>query len=110
MPSAQRDIGAAEASLRAARCYALASLAEVDARAANGEPTMAAQRDAFLMAASHAAQVALHVVDTLHRTAGTAGIFDSSHLLRCFLDVHVACAHVSLQPLNLEIAGRRLLG
>jgi alkylation response protein AidB-like acyl-CoA dehydrogenase len=39
LPAVQRKVAAAEASLRAARCYALASLAEVDARTAAGEPT-----------------------------------------------------------------------
>ena len=61
------------------------------------------------MAAYHAAQTSMQVVDTLHRAAATSGIFDSSHLLRCFLDVHVAVAHVSLQPINLESAGRALM-
>jgi alkylation response protein AidB-like acyl-CoA dehydrogenase len=109
LPAVQRQVAAAEASLRAARCYALASLAEVDARAAAGEPTTPAQRDAFFLAAAHAARTAVEVVDTLHRAAGTSAIFTSSRLLRCFLDVHVAVAHVSLQPINLESAGRTLL-
>ena len=109
LPAVQREVAAAEASLRAARCYALEALAEVDARAAAGEPTTATQKDAFLMAAYHAARTSVEVVDTVHRAAGTLGIFNSSHLLRCFLDVHVAVAHVSLQPINLESAGRRLM-
>jgi indole-3-acetate monooxygenase len=109
LPAVQREIAAAEASLRAARYYALGALAEVDAHARAGEPTTPAQRDAFFMAAHHAAHVAVEVVDTLHRAAGTAGIFNSSHLLRCFQDVHVAVAHVSLQPINLESAGRSLM-
>jgi alkylation response protein AidB-like acyl-CoA dehydrogenase len=109
LPAVQRQVAAAEAALRAARAYALANTAEVDARACAGEPTSAAQRDAFLMAAHHAAQTSVEVVDCLHRAAGTAGIFTSSHLLRCLQDIHVAVAHVSLQPINLESAGRRLL-
>jgi indole-3-acetate monooxygenase len=110
LPAVQRAVAAAEASLRAARSYALAALAEVDARAAERVPTSPEERDAFMLAAYHAAQVSLDVVNGLHRLAGTAGIFTSSHLLRCFQDVHVAAAHVSLQPINLESAGRRLLG
>ncbi len=109
LPAIQREVAAAEAALRAARGYALATLAEVDARAAAGATTSPAQRDAFFMAAHHAAFVSVEVVDRLHRAAGSAGIFQSSHLLRCFLDVHVAVAHVSLQPINLEGAGRRLM-
>ncbi|MBV9168805.1 MAG: acyl-CoA dehydrogenase family protein [Chloroflexi bacterium] len=109
LPAVQREVARAEAMLRAARVYALDSLAEIDARVATGEPTTPAQRDAFFMAASHAARAALEVVDTLHRLSGTAGIFHSSRLLRCFLDVHVAVAHVSLQPINLESAGRSVL-
>jgi hypothetical protein len=53
--------------------------------------------------------VAADVVDALHRAAGTSGIFTSSRLQRCFADVHVAVAHVSLQAINLEQAGRRLM-
>jgi alkylation response protein AidB-like acyl-CoA dehydrogenase len=109
LPAVQREVAAAEASLRAARCFALSTLAEVDARATAGEETSPAQRDEFFMASHHAARVAVEVVDTLHRAAGTAGIFNSSHLLRCFQDVHVAVAHVSLQPFNLESAGRQLM-
>jgi alkylation response protein AidB-like acyl-CoA dehydrogenase len=109
MPAVQRQVGAAEAALRAARCYALAALAEADARVAAGMPTSEEQRDMFLITAAHVARAAVDVVETLHRAAGTVGIFESSHLLRCFLDVHVAAAHVSLQPINFEIAGRRLM-
>jgi indole-3-acetate monooxygenase len=102
LPAVQRQVAAAEASLRAARCYALATLADME-RAGDAE------RDAFFLAAHHVGQACVQVVDTLHAAAGTAGIFASSHLLRCFLDVHVAVAHVSLQPINLEPAGRRLM-
>ncbi len=109
LPAVQREVAAMEASLRAARCYALASLAEIDARLATGELIGASQRDAFFLTAHHAGRTSTDVVDTLHRAAGSAGILESSHLLRCFLDVHVAVAHVSLQPINLESAGRRLL-
>ena len=109
LPAVQREIAAAEASLRAARGYALAVLTEVDARAAAGVETSPAERDAFFMASHHAARVSLEVVDTLHRAAGTSGIYNTSHLLRCLQDVHVAVAHVSLQPYNLEAAGRRLM-
>jgi alkylation response protein AidB-like acyl-CoA dehydrogenase len=107
--SVQRQVAAYEAALRAARCYALASLKEVDARAAAGAPHSTADREAFLMAAHHAAQTSLEVVDGLHRAAGSAAIFTASPLLRCLQDIHVAVAHVSLQPVNLELAGRRLL-
>jgi alkylation response protein AidB-like acyl-CoA dehydrogenase len=102
LPAVQRQVAAAEASLRAARAYALESIAEVDAGVA--------RRDEFLLAAWHAAQTSVDVVGTLHRLAGTSAIFTSSRLLRCFQDIHVAAAHVSLQPINLEAAGRTLLG
>jgi indole-3-acetate monooxygenase len=107
LPAVQREVGAAEASLRAARTYALAALADVDARTERGEPSSAEQRDDFMLAAWFAAQTSVDLVDILHRLAGTAAVFTSSHLLRCFQDVHVAAAHVSLQPLNLELAARR---
>jgi indole-3-acetate monooxygenase len=110
LPAVQRAVAAAEASLRAARSYALSALGDIDARSATGLSTAAQERDAFMLAAWFAAQTSVDVVNTLHRLAGTAGIFSSSHLLRCFQDVHVAAAHVSLQPINLESAGRRLLG
>jgi len=109
MGALHREVGIAEAGLRAARAYALAALADVDARSTAGEPTSVEQRDAFFLAAYHAAQTSADVVDRLHRAAGTAGIFNSSHLLRCLQDVHVAIAHVSLQPINAELAGSRLL-
>jgi alkylation response protein AidB-like acyl-CoA dehydrogenase len=109
LPAVHREVGAAEASLRAARTYAISALAEVDARSKAGLPTSVAERDAFFLAAYHAAQTSVAVVDALHRAAGTAGIFTSSHLLRCFQDVHVAVAHVSLQAINVELTGARLL-
>jgi indole-3-acetate monooxygenase len=109
LAAVQREVAKVEAMLRAARHYAYATLAEVDARTAAGQPTTSVPRDEFFMSAHHAARAALEVVDTLHRLSGTSGIFHSSRLLRCFLDVHVAVAHVSLQPINLEGAGRNLL-
>ena len=105
----QREVAAAEAALRAARGYALATLGEVDARVAAGVSTTPAQRASFFMAAHHAARTAVEVVDTLHRAAGSVGIFATSRLLRCFLDVHVAVAHVSLQSFNLESVGLTLM-
>jgi indole-3-acetate monooxygenase len=107
MPSVQGQVAACEARLRAARAYALSALSDVDSL--EGRAPDAEQRDAFMLAAWHAAQTSVEVVDCLHRAAGTAGIFTSSRLSRCFEDVHVAVAHVSLQPINLEPAGRRLL-
>jgi alkylation response protein AidB-like acyl-CoA dehydrogenase len=109
LPAVQRQVASAEAMLRSARQYAYAALAEVDARTAAGQPTRPRQRDDFFLAAAQAARASLEVVDSLHRLAGTAAIFHSSRLLRCFLDVHAAVAHVSLQPINLENAGRTLL-
>ena len=67
-------------------------------------------RAAIRLAGAHAAESAAQAVDLMFNLAGTAGIYTSSRLERCFRDVHVAAQHINVAPSNVEMVGQYLLG
>jgi alkylation response protein AidB-like acyl-CoA dehydrogenase len=103
-------VGRAEALIRAARAYlheAVRSLPYTPQW--NGELSDDL-RATIRLAGAHAAQNAADAVDLMFNLAGTAGIYDTSRLERCFRDVHVATQHINVAPSNVEMVGQHLLG
>jgi alkylation response protein AidB-like acyl-CoA dehydrogenase len=103
-------LGRAEALLRAAR-----SLLYETVRALPYSPSWSTELDdgsraAIRLAGAHAAESAAQAVDLMFNLAGTAGIYTSSRLERCFRDVHVAAQHINVAPSNIEMVGQYLLG
>ena len=102
--------GRAEALLRAARSYLYQTVRELPYT-----PTWSTELDddlraAIRLAGAHAAESAAQAVDLMFNLAGTAGIYTSSRLERCFRDVHVAAQHINVAPSNMEMVGQYLLG
>jgi alkylation response protein AidB-like acyl-CoA dehydrogenase len=110
-PMAQADLARAEALLGAGRAYLFGELGTMWEDAVAGRPISLRARAAVRLAACHATQSAIQVVDLMYQTAGGAALFQSGRLDRCFRDVHAAGQHVAVSmPANLEPVGRVLFG
>ena len=135
-PATQAAVGAAEASLRAARALfyeaiddawtaaqkpapeRAAEAESVDAESAEAESVDAASADAasvrlrlgLRLAATHAVRTSAEVARAMYDLGGGTAIYDSSPLQRRFRDAHTATAHFQVNPSTWELAGRLLLG
>jgi indole-3-acetate monooxygenase len=105
----QQVLAEATAMHEASKGYFYAAAEALWAEMQEGESTAEARARARL-AASHAGNESVRVVDLLHRALATSAIMQSSPLDRQFRDIHTAAAHVMIGPLTYEAAGRVLLG
>jgi indole-3-acetate monooxygenase len=101
----QERVGRAEALLRAARSYLFATAGEVEAAPAEAPPQVLSRR----LAAAHAAQTAVEVVNMLYAAAGGSSIYATSRLERCFRDINTLSHHVQIAPGAFVAAGEALL-
>ena len=62
------------------------------------------------LAASEAVAAAARAVDLLYAAGGASVNYTNSPLERCFRDIHVVPAHVTVSAQMTEAAGRVLLG
>jgi len=108
--SAQAAIGDAEATLRAARALFYDTMAETWRRTVDGPPLGLTERADLLLAGAHAGRSASHVVDLMHRTAGTTGVYVRSRLERHFRDATTIRQHAFVSESRLETAGQVYLG
>jgi len=106
----QAGIAEAEAMLRSARGFFLATMEEAWARTTAGQSNTLAHRADLLLAGIHAAKTAAHVTDTMHRLAGTTGIYARSPLERYFRDAHTLRHHGFVSESKLESVGQVYLG
>jgi indole-3-acetate monooxygenase len=109
-PTAQADLGRAEAQLRAGRAFLLEAMEEIWEEAAAGRIPTLRQRAIARLAAAKAAEASAQAVDLLYNAAGGTALFESNPLERCFRDVHATTQHIGTQAANFELAGRVLLG
>jgi alkylation response protein AidB-like acyl-CoA dehydrogenase len=87
-------VGLADATLRSARAFLHETLAESWQRTLAGQPSSLAQRADLLLAAAHAMQSSVRVVELMHRVAGTSGIYAGNRLERHFRDAGTLRQHV----------------
>jgi alkylation response protein AidB-like acyl-CoA dehydrogenase len=106
----QAQVAQAEAALRSARLYLLASLAEVWASVGRVGALDLEQRVLIRLAASHAIQAARSVGDTVHLAAGATAIFTSSAFERRFRDLHAVTQQMQGRLAHFETVGQFLLG
>lgn len=110
-PIAQQRMGEGEANLRAARAFLFEAMGHVEdelwaGRDAPSGPTTQSAR----LACTHAANVSMHVVDSIHNAAGTTAIRMDSPLERKLRDSRGCATHRWVaHPLYAE-SGRILLG
>ncbi|WP_108661386.1 acyl-CoA dehydrogenase family protein [Acuticoccus kandeliae] len=106
----QASVGRAKASLLAARALLIEAMRELMAATDLGGQRLVEARATLRLAAAHAAESAVAIVDRLEAEAGAVAIFESCALERAVRDVHAAVKHVAMSPASYILAGRMTLG
>ena len=75
-----------------------------------GRATSTEERGALRAAMCHAARVTREVVTAMYELGSSSSLYTANRLERIFRDGHAAAQHGLLNPINLEPAGRILLG
>ncbi len=109
-PTAQADIGRAEALLCSARAFLFDATRDIWRTVTAGNAATLPQRAAARLAASHAAFASAQAVDLLFNAAGGTALYAHNPIERCFRDVHATTQHVATNATNFENGGRVLLG
>jgi alkylation response protein AidB-like acyl-CoA dehydrogenase len=109
-PVVQADVGRAEAAVQAARAWLFASVAEAWDAAEAGRELPARQRALMRLARANALTAAVQAVDLIYAAAGSASVYSTGVIDRCFRDIHAAGQHMALHPANYEVCGAVLLG
>jgi alkylation response protein AidB-like acyl-CoA dehydrogenase len=106
----QAMVGRVEAIYCAARAFLIETMTELMAATDIGGGRLDQARLRLRMAAAHAAETALRIVDMLMSEAGAAGLFESSLLERAGRDVQAATKHIAMNPTIYVTGGRVQLG
>jgi 3-hydroxy-9,10-secoandrosta-1,3,5(10)-triene-9,17-dione monooxygenase len=106
----QIDVARARALVESGRAFVERTWAGVIGKVERGAridvEDQALLRLSYVTAAEHAASA----TDLIRRTAGSAGIYESDRIERCWRDAHVVPAHAMVSPRAYERVGRVLLG
>ena len=106
----QESVASATATLRAASAGVDAAIEAAWRTAESGGELSVTERAGLRIAATHAAQSSVGVVDAAHRLGGAAALYRGSPLERRLRDIHTASQHMVVAPATLELSGRVLLG
>jgi alkylation response protein AidB-like acyl-CoA dehydrogenase len=109
-PSTQAKVGLADAILRSATRFLNEVLAESWRRTLVGQTSSLAQKADLMLAAAHAMQSSVRVVELMHGAAGTSGIMTGSRLERHFRDVETLKQHICFSATRYETVGKIALG
>jgi alkylation response protein AidB-like acyl-CoA dehydrogenase len=109
-PTAQADLGRAEALIRSGRAFLVEAIEEIWQEADAGRAPSMRQRAIARLAAAKAAEASAQAVDLLYNAAGGTALFEGCPIERCFRDVRATTQHIGTQAVNYELAGRVLLG
>ncbi|MEA2458527.1 MAG: indole-3-acetate monooxygenase [Thermoleophilaceae bacterium] len=109
-PTAQAEVAAAEARLRAARALLHETIDEAWQEASATGEVGIPHRTALRMAATHAATTGAEVTGAAYRLGGGSAVYETSPLPRRFRDANTATQHMLVAPSTWELAGRLLLG
>ena len=109
-PATWAAVGAAEASLRAARAFYYQAIDEAWAEAQSLEPAVSTERRVGLrLAATHGVRTSADVARAMHELGGGSAIYETSPLQRRLRDALTATAHFQVNPTTWELTGRLLL-
>ncbi len=109
--SVQREVGQAEARLRAARLLLHEALGRAWAEACAGAALIPLDcRIAIRMAATHAIREAVRVADAAYHAAGGDAVFADNAFERRFRDIHALAQQVQARESHFEAVGRHLMG
>ena len=105
-----REIGEAEATLRAADTYLRTSAMDLWNSVCNRKQVDIRERIDVRMASTHAIRQASQVVDVAYEMFGSDAIFKRNLLQRRYQDMHVIIQQLQGRATNFETAGRYFLG
>jgi alkylation response protein AidB-like acyl-CoA dehydrogenase len=108
-PATWAAVGAAEASLRAARAFYYEAIDQAWEAAVSGESVSLELRLGLRLAATHAVRSSAEVARAMYDLGGGSAIYDTSPLQRRFRDAHAATAHFQVNATTWELTGRLLL-
>ena len=106
----QTALAESEGILRAARVLFYDTMHEAWARTSAGEGNTLEQKADLLLSTIHAVKSSVQVTETMHRIAGTSGIYTRSKLDRYFRDAHTLRQHGFVSDSKLESVGQIYLG
>ena len=106
----QAGLAEAEATWRSARAFFVGTLNDAWQRTVAGQPNTLAHRADLLLAGIHAARASAQVTESMHRLAGTTGVYTRSPLERFFRDAHTLRHHGFASENKLESVGQIYLG
>jgi alkylation response protein AidB-like acyl-CoA dehydrogenase len=109
-PTVQADVGRAEAVLRAARAWLYETVEEAWTDVQAGRNVSTRQAALMRLARVNALTAGVQATDLIYTAAGSASVYSTGLVDRCFRDVHVAAQHVAIHPANYEVCGAVLLG
>jgi len=106
----QAGLAEAEATWRSARAFFVGTLSDAWQRTVAGQPNTLTHRADLLLAGVNAARASAQVTESMHRLAGTTGIYTRSPLERYFRDAHTLRHHGFASESKLESVGQIYLG
>jgi alkylation response protein AidB-like acyl-CoA dehydrogenase len=109
-PVVQADVGRAEAVLQAARAWLYESVAQAWVEVQAGRTLPTRQLALMRLARANAMTAGVQATDLIYTAAGSASVYSTGLIDRCFRDVHVAAQHTALHAVNYEACGAVLLG
>jgi indole-3-acetate monooxygenase len=109
-PLVQGRVGQAEAIVRAARCYVVASLEQCWTAFCSGNDQVSEELAQLRLAIAHAINESVRAADLLFAAAGTNSIYTANPIERRFRDIHVAVQHYAAFPIHYESAGKVMMG
>lgn len=105
-PTVQATLAQAEAMWRSARVMFYDTLGEVWQRTRAGEAACLEDKADLMLAGTHAADTVAKITETMHRLAGTSGIYETSRIERHFRDAHTLRHHGLVSPNRFETVGQ----
>jgi len=106
----QTKLGEAEGLLRSARAYLYEACRENWAFLSSGRPVPLEVAANNRLAYANATARACEAVDVVFTLGGSASIYATSRIERCFRDVHMVTQHGVVGPAGFTLAGRCFLG
>jgi alkylation response protein AidB-like acyl-CoA dehydrogenase len=106
----QARLGEAEAKLRSARAYLYEACHENWALLSAGRPVPQEVAANNRLAYANATERSVEAVEMVYTLAGSAAVYTSSRIERCFRDVHMVTQHGVVGPAGYALAGRCFLG
>jgi len=106
----QTKLGEAEALLRSGRAFLYEACRDTWELLSAGRPVPIEQAAVNRLAYANATQNAVDATDMVFTLAGSASIYATSRIERCFRDVHMVTQHGVVGPAGFTLAGRCFLG